>query len=535
MSDAKARFRIEGEDATREAFRSALGNAQATADRMKGAFTAAFAGISVTSVAAVAMRAIEMGDSLQKAAVKAGLGARAISELAHAAKMSDVDLQALSTSIRKMQENLSKASSGGKEQAQTLRVLGLTLADIRSLEPDKQFELLADRISLVEDPADRARAATELFGKAGAELLPLFENGAEGIRKAREEAGRLGLALGEDQLKALADTDDAIKRLTASFDGLAASITSAAAPLLTDWSDGLQIMLRAFREVRSEGGSTIDMFRRMQSLRDQALAGRQSQGSDRGTIAGRGGPNPTSSFEAVAASAKSSEGGKALRKVQDEISAADRIRYARMDQALERSRQFSEDVADSFTDIGEMADDFVQRQTESFKKPFEEMTIFSQRAAENMQDAFADFLFDPFQDGLKGMLRGFVDVVRRMVAERAAAQIFGSKSSGGFGLGDLVSTGVKKLFGFANGGSFRVGGSGGTDSQTVAFRATPGEMVDIRTPGQSRGGMTIAPVYNIDARGATTDLVKALPGILRQNNESLKAEMAGLIRGGAFS
>lgn len=40
--------------------------------------------------------------------------------------------------------------------------------------------------------------------------------------------------------------------------------------------------------------------------------------------------------------------------------------------------------------------------------------------------------------------------------------------------------------GFRTGGSFVVGGSGGDDSQQVAFRATPGERVSINTPSQAR-------------------------------------------------
>ncbi len=40
--------------------------------------------------------------------------------------------------------------------------------------------------------------------------------------------------------------------------------------------------------------------------------------------------------------------------------------------------------------------------------------------------------------------------------------------------------------GFQNGGTFGVGGSGGTDSQLVQFRATPNETVSVRTPGQER-------------------------------------------------
>lgn len=53
---------------------------------------------------------------------------------------------------------------------------------------------------------------------------------------------------------------------------------------------------------------------------------------------------------------------------------------------------------------------------------------------------------------------------------------------------------------FATGGSFTVGGSGGVDSQMVAFRASPGEQVNVSTPtqvrhgtaGQTQGGATAA-------------------------------------------
>jgi hypothetical protein len=40
--------------------------------------------------------------------------------------------------------------------------------------------------------------------------------------------------------------------------------------------------------------------------------------------------------------------------------------------------------------------------------------------------------------------------------------------------------------------------------------------------------------YNIDARGATQDLVKALPGILERANERTKAEIRDAMRRGRF-
>lgn len=56
-------------------------------------------------------------------------------------------------------------------------------------------------------------------------------------------------------------------------------------------------------------------------------------------------------------------------------------------------------------------------------------------------------------------------------------------------VGGGILTGILGgLMGFANGGSFQVGGVGGIDSQIVAFRASPNETVSVSTPGQMVGG-----------------------------------------------
>lgn len=89
----------------------------------------------------------------------------------------------------------------------------------------------------------------------------------------------------------------------------------------------------------------------------------------------------------------------------------------------------------------------------------EKLGVFAEQAAKNMQDAFADFLFDPFKGGLDGMLTGFLNVIKRMVAEQAAAQLFGSKKEGGAGGGDLIKSGVSAVSGII-GGLFG-GGAGG--------------------------------------------------------------------------
>tara|TARA_R110000823_G_scaffold313225_1_gene440721 strand:+ start:20259 stop:22472 length:2214 start_codon:yes stop_codon:yes gene_type:complete len=54
-------------------------------------------------------------------------------------------------------------------------------------------------------------------------------------------------------------------------------------------------------------------------------------------------------------------------------------------------------------------------------------------AARNVQSELSDILFDPFEDGLKGMLSSFVDIMRRMAAEAAAAGLVNSVIGQGAG------------------------------------------------------------------------------------------------------
>jgi len=121
-------------------------------------------------------------------------------------------------------------------------------------------------------------------------------------------------------------------------------------------------------------------------------------------------------------------------------------------------------------------------------------------------------LFDGLADSLTSLLRGAK----------------GSSSGGALGWLSSVGSVAKNLFGglpgFKTGGSFKVGGSGGPDSQLMAFKATPGEMVDIKKPGQMTGGG--APLH-FDLRGAvlTEDLLGQM--------EQMAAQSGGVAFGAA--
>jgi hypothetical protein len=124
------------------------------------------------------------------------------------------------------------------------------------------------------------------------------------------------------------------------------------------------------------------------------------------------------------------------------------------------------------------------------------------RASQEDFDEAANAFADSFADGMERVLNGdikglFNDLLRdlmgnalRDLGQTLFKAIGGSAKGSGGGGGGFWGTvlGAMKVPGFKTGGSFRVGGSGGADSQLMQFRATPGEMVDIRRPGQDAGG-----------------------------------------------
>ncbi len=502
--------------------------------------------------------AIQAGDDLAKFAAKSGLAAEAASELAHAAKMADLDLSSLATGIKKMQVSISQLGSGSKTAKQTFDALGISLADIQRLSPDKQFELIAEKISQLKDPADRTRAAVELFGKAGADLLPLFEEGAEGIRKAREEAEKLGKSFSAEDLKKFQEADDAFKRLKASGSSLADVLAIRLTPAIVGISDNLSKLISGDVDkswlfallAAPPNVNLLNFIRQLTAANKELLAvssgptGRKLPGLEAAVTPPPGFAGADAAAKAAEAAAKAAEEHAKWRaEIQGIIEAEKYLNsltsnspwfmdYREANTLIQETGANIQALAEKNQVVFDQMYDGVRL---SFEESTSEMTLFADQAARNLQSAFADFLFDPFSEGLDGMLKGFIDVIRRMIAEAAAAKIL--EAFGGSGIFGSILGG---LFGGATGsasGSIPGLASGGPVSSGRAYMVgeqgpelfVPGASGNI-VPNGAMGGVTVAPVYNIDNRGATVEAMRALPAILNQNNAMLEGRIVEGIR-----
>lgn len=132
----------------------------------------------------------------------------------------------------KMGKNILESGSAAKAMAS----MGIAPKDIKDKSLTEQFKILADGITKLPKGAEQAAAAMNVFGKAGANLLPMLQRGGSGINEFIEQQKKMGGVLSNSQLKAAGDAAKAWKvakdLIATAWDGLMNRLAVIAAPIM---------------------------------------------------------------------------------------------------------------------------------------------------------------------------------------------------------------------------------------------------------------------------------------------------------------
>lgn len=194
--------------------------------------------LSVGMFAGWVKSAIDAADKLDDMAEKTGIAAKQLSALKYAGEVTGTPLDSLSKGILKLSQNMASAASGSKAQADAFRVLGISVknADGSLRDSDRVLGEVADKFVSFRNGPAKAALAIELFGKAGAEMIPLLNQGAEGISELKDEAEAFGLVIGNDVAKAAADFNDNLTRMQLASEGFATSVAAQVLPTLNQFA-----------------------------------------------------------------------------------------------------------------------------------------------------------------------------------------------------------------------------------------------------------------------------------------------------------
>jgi hypothetical protein len=232
-------------------FQSDMGKAAASSEAAAKRITSAFKGLAigaaVTAVVATIEQAvasaIQYADALDNMSQRTGVSVTELSRLRVAAQFSDTSIEDLQGSFVKLAKIQAEAASGGKLQAQIFSSLGVATknADGSLRSTTDVLADLADVFkSLGNDQGPtKAALAVEIFGKAGAQIIPLLNQGSDGLKQFNELSDRLGLTLDSTTTTAAAAFHDNLDTLKLVAEGLATQLAAELLPTLQEFSQGL--------------------------------------------------------------------------------------------------------------------------------------------------------------------------------------------------------------------------------------------------------------------------------------------------------
>lgn len=197
------------------------------AGMIAGAATAAGLGLL-----ALTRRSMESIDAVSKSARMLGIHTASLQAMAQVANGAGVETDALSKAIIKMQNNIDGLSQGTAAQVAAFERLGLGVGDLIGLSADEQFARIGEAINGIEEPAARTAAALDIFGKAGAELITIFDGYRGAVADAAKFQRDFNIAVSDVDGQQIEAANDAVGRLQVAFSGLGTVLAVEFAPAI---------------------------------------------------------------------------------------------------------------------------------------------------------------------------------------------------------------------------------------------------------------------------------------------------------------
>lgn len=504
---------------------------------LSGFSSAAKAGLiglaAAATTAAVALGyavkgAIDHADNLSKTAQKAGLTTEALSRLEWAAKLSDVGLEGLSTGLKKLSQNMLTVAQGAGGTAKlAFDALGISVMNATGglRNSDEVLAEVADRFSRMEDGATKTALAVQLFGRSGADLIPMLNAGKAGLADMAAESDRLGITISTKSGKAAEEFNDSITRMQAIFDGLVNKIMVGMLPSLNSLSGTL-----ASADFQNAVITTTNFFVGLADALARAvmLAGElanvlpKAVGANEDDWVNENLPLTFSDRDNVGSGAGSFSGMRAIFGAPSQTFVPPIIPIKEMKDEIEITIPRITEMQQAFLDLGTTVESSLSGIMSGLVKD----VIKGQDAfgglidkVGQLGDKLIDMAFDQAIQGLFGSIMGIFGGGMGMGSGAIGRGVFGG--TGGF---------FPAFPGFEGGGFTGAGARVGGIDGKGGFLATlhPNETVVDHTRGGAGGGLTV----NVDARGAQQGVAEQLdqwarfqlPSIIRRHANSTMPE-----------
>lgn len=490
-------------------------------------------------------------DEFQKMSQRLGISARELAGWQLAADLSGASVEAISKGVKGLATYVS-------QYGDKLKALGIDTSDA-----NVAFMQLADLFAELPDGLEKSALATQLFGKAGQDLIPLLNQGSAGVAAMREKAAGYGETLeriGPDAEKFNDQMHELGFQAKAAGAKIAAHFMPGLAGLATWLNDVVAGGDRARGALEWIGGLREGALGRSQGYRGpknalglpataEEVAAMSKSGSR--TAAQDAAVRRAQSLMTTGGSGGGNSGrGKAPRVFDPEgdtlfaIEEANRkaIRSEQMlidkeEEAFEKRRLAMEQMAERrmeetrlATEGEEAVREYLEKTTHAIEKQNDTARELGFTFASAAEEAILHW------EGVGKLLQGISHDVARIFVRKTVTEPLGNSLAGAFdkmGGGSGLLKSVKNLFSFDGGGSTGSGPrSGGLDGKG-GFMAMlhPNETVIDHTKGGGGNSVTIYQTISIDSRSDQSVIAAAMV----QAKNAAVAEVHNAMRRGAWA
>lgn len=236
----------------------ALGRIDGALDGAKsklGALASAFVGSAIVGgLKSFVEGQIDAAKEVRLTAQKLGIGVEQLEEFRFAAETMGVSAEGAGVGLKFLNKNIGLALEGNQEAVQTFKKLDVAIKDshgnvreIGDLLPE-----VADSFAKMGSQQERTSAAMKIFGRQGADLLPLLQGGAKGVDELRERFHLLGGGMSDDFIAKAKDAGRAVSGARFGFAAWKRNIAFEFFPIITSFGNKMQIVIGFLQKVTHE-------------------------------------------------------------------------------------------------------------------------------------------------------------------------------------------------------------------------------------------------------------------------------------------
>ena len=182
-----------------------------------------------------AMDVAKYGDHVDKMSQKIGISAEAYQKW-------DYVMQRAGGNVDQLKMGMKTLSQQAEKNSDAFQKLGISQEEVKSLNQEQLFERTIKGLSDMEAGTERTALATQLLGRAGADMGPLLNQGSDAIEEQMEIAEKYGMVMPDATVKASAAFEDSLTTLQMTTQGLKNRLLGELLPSMTKVTDGLAKM-----------------------------------------------------------------------------------------------------------------------------------------------------------------------------------------------------------------------------------------------------------------------------------------------------